>query len=322
MSATGCGVFSGKGEIDDAAKTLEQGNADLAIRKAKAWLNMNPRNIWAKRLLKKIEKQLVEEGRLAMEAEQYDAAVAKADLALKVNSNNPEALAIQADAKKYLRLQAAKKNLAADNPVAALRFIKEALKIDPDFQEAKDLLAEANQQVEEKIANLMGSAQELYDKGEFEKLRKLAQDILTIAPQNREVAGWLRKAQAAILERNKVINLELAKKFYDEGIYESAKKNAEKVLKVEPGNRDAKEIVENSNAEITKPKLKLVAFTKIKGMEIATIKMVKTGERFMVKEGDEFAEVFKVSAVDYDLKAAVVMYKKTGSQQTLTIGGQ
>ena len=319
MSATGCDMFSGKSVIDQAQDTLDQGNTALAIKQGKSWLNMNPRNIWAKRFLKKIEAQLIEEGRSAMQAEQYGAAATKADLVLnKLNPKSPEALAIQANAKKHLRLQSAKKNLAADNPVGALRFIKEALKFDPNFQEAKDLQVKANQQVEEKIANLMGAAQGLYDRGEYKKLRKLAQDILTIAPQNREIAAWLRKAQAAILEGDKAKNLELARKFFDEGIYESAKKKAEKVLKVDPNNADAKKIVEDANAEITRPGLKLVAFTKIKSKEYATIKMGK--ERFTVVEGEVFAEIFKVSAIDYDLKAVVVTYIKTSSQQTLTIG--
>ena len=201
-----------------------------------------------------------------------------------------------------------------------MKMINEALKIDPNFQEAKNLKIEATEQVEEKISHFMDTAQGLHDSGEFEKLRKMATDISAFAPENQEIKVWIRKAHAAVLEGEMVKNLELAKKFYEKGVYESAKKSAEKVLQVDANNEDALKIIQNAKAEITKPELKLVAFTKIKGFEIATIKIVKTGERFMVKEGDVFAELFKVSAVDYDLKAAVVTFIKTQSQQTLTIG--
>lgn len=324
MSATGCGMFGDRDTVKQIENAFEQGNAPKAINRINNFVKNNPRNYWGKSLLKKIENQLVEEGRVALEAGQYSAAASKADLVLdKLNPKNEEARTIQADAKKYLRFDAARKNLAADNPVAALRFIREALKLDPNFQEAKDLQVEANKKVEEKIAILIDTAEDLFAKEEFGKLRKLAQDILAIVPQHPEVADWLRKAQAAILERNKAKNLEDAQRLYDEGLYEEAKKKAEQVLKVDPKSDDAKKLVENASAEITRPRLILSAFTRIKGMEIVTITIEKTRERFIVREGEVFGGGdFKVTVIDYDLKAVVVTYLKTMSQQTLTIGGR
>ena len=317
-------MFGDRDQVKQIENAFEQGNAPKAINRINNFVKDNPRNYWGKSLLKKIEKKLVEEGRVALEAEQYTAAESKANLVLdKLNPKNGEARNIQADAKKYLRLEAARKNLAADDPVVALRLISEALKLDPNFQEAKDLQADANKRVQEKIDIFMSTAEELFANKEFGKLRKVAQDILTIVPQHPEVADWLRKAQAAILERNKVKNLEDAQKLYDEGLYEEAKKKAEQVLKVDPSHQDAKTLVEKASDEISKPKLILSAFTRIKGMEIVTITLEKTRERFMVREGEVFADgAFKVSAIDYGLKAVVVTYTKTMSQQTLTIGGQ
>jgi tetratricopeptide (TPR) repeat protein len=201
--------------------------------------------------------------------------------------------------------------------MAALRLAKQALDIDPQFKPALDLREEANKQAEEKIAKLMTMAGQLIAQEEFEKLRDLAQDILSIAPQNREVADLLREANAQILARNRVKNLELARKFYREGIYESALTRAEEVLKVEPDNSEAKELLEKSQAELGKPKLRVTGFTKIKGMEIAHIEIVEPREKLLVKKGDTFGD-FKVSAVDFEMKVVIVTYTKTGSQQSLT----
>lgn len=322
MLATGCGMFGDRETVKRFENAFEQGNAPDAIRQTKRFMNMNPRNYWAKALLKKIEKKLVEEGRVALEAGQYNAAASKADLVLdKLNPRNKEARTIEAGAKKYIRLAGAKKKLAADDTIAALKLIDEALKLDPNFQEAKDLRAEANKKVEEKIAILVNTGENLFAEKKFGVLQKLANDILASVPQHPEAADWLRKAHVAILLRKKAKNLQDAQRLYDEGLYEEAKKKAEQVLKVDSKNKDAKNLVEDANDEITRPKLILSAFTRIKGMEIVTITIEKTRERFIVREGEVFGD-FSVTAIDYDLKAVVVTYRKTGSQQTLTIGGQ
>ena len=92
------------------------------------------------------------------------------------------------------------------------------------------------------------------------------------------------------------------------------------MLKVDPNCKEAKELVDKSKAEMRKPKIRLTGFTKIKGMEIAHLEILKArkSERFMVKVGEPFGP-FEVSAIDRDLKAVVVTYRKTGSQQTLTL---
>ena len=321
VSTSSCSMFSGRDQVKQAESTLERGNATEAIRQTKMILNMTPSNIWAKRLLKKIKSKLVKEVKAAMEAENYNEAVKKADIILnKLDNQDEEIKAMRDDAKKFLLIKDAKKVLAAGNPVAALRFVKDALKLDPQLEEAKQLQVEAEELVEGKIDSLMSMAPDLIAQEEFEKLRDLSQDILTIAPQNREVADLLREANAQILARDKVKNLELAQKFFDEGIYESALSRAEEVLKVEPDNKEARTLVENAKAELNKPTLYLNGFTKIKGMVIAHIEMEAPDatERFRVTEGDIFGD-FKVSAIDLDLKAVVVTYLKTGSQLSLTV---
>lgn len=318
FSAAGCGPKGVRQKLKEADQALKQGKTKEAIRITKFILSTSPRNIFAKRLMGKIKAQLIKEIREAVEAEQYQVAVRKADMLLKdIDPKNEEVKAMRADAKKHLLVQGARKSLENNNAVAALRLAKQALEIDPQFQPALDLRDEANQQVEEKIANLMTTAEQLIAQKQFEKLRDLAQEILTIAPQNREVADLLREANAQILSRNKERNLQMAKKFYDEGIYESALTKAEEVLRVEPDNRDAKVLLEKAKAEIAKPELRVTAFTKIKGMEIAHIEMTKTREKFLVREGEIFDD-FKVSAIDFDLKVVIVTYLKTGSQQSLS----
>jgi len=318
LSAVGCGSKGTRRTLKQAKESLEQGKVQDAISKTKFVLSVSPRNIMAKRFMGKIENKLSKEIREALDARKYQVAVQKADLLLKgVNPKNEEVIAWRAEAKKHMFVESGQKSLEADNPMAALRLAKQALDIDPQFKPAVDLREEADKQVEAKIAKLMTMAEQLIAQKEFEKLRDLAQDILSIVPQNREVADLLRDANARILARNKVKNLELAKKFYSEGIYESALTRAEEVLKVEPDNAEAKELLEKSQAELGKPELRVTGFTKIKGMEIAHIEIVEPREKFMVTEGDTFGD-FKVSAVDFGMKVVIVTYIKTGSQQSLT----
>jgi tetratricopeptide (TPR) repeat protein len=212
----------------------------------------------------------------------------------------------------------AQKALDSDSPGKALTMAEEALKLDPQFQRALKIKEEAAEKLNEKIANLMNIAQELIDQGRYKELQKQANDILAQDPQNKEATRLLHEATAQLLYRDKERNLRMAKKFYEQGIYESAKARAEKVLKVDPTSIEAKQLVEKSDAEMQKPKLRLRGFTTIKGMKIAHLEMPQKRERKLVMEGETFGP-FKVSAIDLDLKAVVVTYSKTGSQQTLTL---
>ena len=98
-------------------------------------------------------------------------------------------------------------------------------------------------------------------------------------------------------------NLGLARKFYEQGLYESAKEKAELVLKVDPNSEEAKELVENCKAELLKPSLRITGFTEIKGMTFVSIKIGDEKETLRVQEGQEFGD-FKVSKIDLDLKTA------------------
>jgi len=325
VSAIGCGNKASRMKLKQAEMALEKGNVQAAIRNTKMVLSTSPRNILAKRMLKKIEAKLIEDTRDALAAKKYKEAVASADLVLnKIDAKNEEIKAMRDKAKKYLHLNLARKTLADDNPLGAIKYVKEALKLDPNFKEAKELEAEAQRQVKDKIANLMTVAKELIANEQYEALRDMAQDILEIAPQNREVADLLRDALDMINQRDKERNLEGARLRYEEGMYESAKAKAELVLKADPNNEEAKKIVEHSRQEMAKPGLRLGAFYKIKGMVIAHIQVLRKGdpdESYRVKEGDVFDD-FEVTVIDYDLKAVVVKYTRTGSLQTLRIGSE
>jgi hypothetical protein len=321
LSAMGCGMLGDKENVDRAEVVWKSGNAAKAIDQTKMLLNMAPRNFHAKRLLKKIKAQLIVDMEESMASKNYKDVIKNADIILgKLDKENGQAKQLRIEAEKYLNVEKAKESLAADNPVAALRFVKAALKIDPELQEAKELQGKANGLVEGKIAGLLDMAQGLIDQKQFEKLRDLSQDILTIAPQNREVADLLREANAQILARDKQKNLTLAQKFLDDGVFDSARSRAEEVLKVDPGNKEARYMLESAKAELTKPTLYLTGFMKIKGMVIAHIEIERPEgvERIKVVEGDVF-DGFKVSAVDIDLKAVVVTFVRTKRQQTLTL---
>jgi tetratricopeptide (TPR) repeat protein len=299
---------------------LKQGNTTLAIRNAQQVLQKNPGNIFAKRLMAKVKTRLLGEAQKNYDAGNYQEAVAQLETLLELDPQNEKAKEVHANAKKHVLLSDAKASLEKDNPMAAMASLKEALRLDPQFQEAKNMQVEASQKVEEKIANLMTTAEMLIAQDKFEELRKLAQDILSIDPQNREAAELLREAQAQILARDKEANLAMARRFYEEQRYESALSKAEEVLKVDANSTEAKQLVERSQAELAKPALRLTGITKIKGMLIAHIEIPSTNERFNAKEGDNFGD-FKVSAIDLDLKAVVVTYLKTGSQSTITTSG-
>jgi tetratricopeptide (TPR) repeat protein len=307
--------------LQQANDALKSGNTKVAINNTKAVLRGSPRNLYALYLMRKIKSKLYSDAEKSLEAKNYKDAVEKIETFLDLDPQHEEGKALHAEAKKYVHFDEAQKAMASDNPMAALRLVKEALRLDPQFEEAKKLQAEASEQVEKKIATLVETAQQLIAEKQYEKLRDLAQDILAIDPQNAEAADFLREAQAQILSRNKEENLSLARQFYQEGIYESALAKAEEVLKVDPTSEEAMELMQKSKAELSKPELRLRSITLIGGMQIANIEVPKTKEKYRVKEGDVFHGEgdFKVSAVDFDLKAVVVTYLKTGSMQTITM---
>ncbi|UCD57306.1 MAG: hypothetical protein JSV16_16115 [Candidatus Hydrogenedentota bacterium] len=316
LSVAGCSRMD-REQLKMARAALKQGNTKAAINNVQQVLRRSPRNIYAKYLMGKITAQLLEDAQESLEAKNYKEALKKVETVLEIDPKNEDAKAVHTAAKKHLLLAEARTALENDNPMAANIKLNEALQLDPQFQEAKTLHAEASRKAEEKIANLVITAQALIQQEKFEELRELAQDILTIDTQNREAEAFLREAQAQILLREKEKNLAMARKFYDEGIYESALSKAEEVLKVDPDSFEAKQLVEKSMAELAKPELRLTGISKIKGMVIAHIEIPSTRERFAIKEGETFGD-FKVSAIDLDLKAVVVTYMKTGSQQSIT----
>jgi tetratricopeptide (TPR) repeat protein len=317
MSLTGCSLFGGGDQIKQANNALKKGNPTQAIKVTKGLLVLYPRNIRAKRMLTKIEGHLMQEAEDALQAEDYKLALSKVSIVLdKLNPENAAAQTVQRDAKKNIQLAAAQMFMAAENPVGALKTLNAALNLDPNFKEALDLKAEVEEVVEERISAFLSSAEEMMDQGKYVEVETMAQDILAIAPQNREVAELLHKAKAEILAKDKEKNLELARKFFEQGLYESAKEKAELVLQVDAESEEAKELVENCKAELLKPDLRLTGFLTIKGTVYASIMIGEGSETHRVQEGEVFGD-FKISAIDRDLGAVVVTYNKTGSQQTL-----
>ncbi len=324
LSLTGCGDVRDREMLKQARGALKGGDTKVAIRNTKAVLQRSPRNLYARYVMREIKSTLLKDAKENLKAGNYKEAVNKVESLLDLDPEHEEGKTIRTEAKKYVLLADAKTALANDNPIGAVRSLQEATRLDPNFEEAKKLEAEANVQVEIRIANLVTTAEQLIEQENFERLRDLAQDILAIDPQNRQAADLLREAQAQILARNKEENLTKARQFYQEGIYESALLKAEEVLKVDPNSLEGKELMEKSKAELEKPELRLTGLTKIKGMEIAHIEVVPTREKFQVRQGDTFLNNgdFKVSAVDLDLKAVVLTFTKTGSQQTITISSE
>lgn len=324
LSASGCGSRKDRLMLKQAREALKSGNTKVAIKNTKTVLRDSPRNIFAIRLMSKIKSQLLEDAQKNLEAKKYKEASEKLEELLELDPQNEKAKAMLADAKKHVHFAEAQEAFDNDNPIAAIRMLKEALRLDPQFQPANDLMAKANKRAEEKIANLMDTAKALIEQKKFDELRNLAQDILAIDPQNRDAADLLREAQAQILSLDKEKNLEMARKFYEEGIYESALLKAEEVLKVDPNSQEAKELIQKAKAELNKPELRLTSIWKIKGRTIANIVVPSTREKFTVEVGDMFLNEgdFKLSAIDFDLKTVVVTYTKTGSQQSISISGE
>ncbi|MBI4831326.1 MAG: hypothetical protein HY801_07175 [Candidatus Lindowbacteria bacterium] len=198
----GCGGPLDKAILKEAKQNLKAGNTQAAINGVQEVLANSPNNFMAKRLLKKIKGQLVKEAKQSMEAGNFKDAVEKLDAVQKIDPQDQEVSALYGEAKKQILLADAKAALEKDNPMAAVNALNEALRLDPKFEDAKKLRDEASTKAQEKISNLMTTAKELVEQKEFEKLRALTQDILTIDPQNAQAADLRREAQAQILSRS------------------------------------------------------------------------------------------------------------------------
>ncbi|RJP72169.1 MAG: hypothetical protein C4532_06440 [Candidatus Abyssobacteria bacterium SURF_17] len=324
LSVAGCGDRIDRAMLKQANTALKAGNMKAATDNTKKVLQKNPRNLLARRLMSKIKGRLIDEAEASVEAKKYEEAVKKLEMLLELDPQHEKGKALLATAKKNVLLAHAREALGRDDSIAAFQDLKEALRLDPQFEEAKKLQVEAEQKAQEKIANLMATSQSLIEQEKFEELRKLSQDVLAIDPSNLEAQQLLAETQAQILSRSKEENLEMARKFYEETKYESALLKAEEVFKVDPNNAEAKELIQKSKAELTKPDLRLTGLSKLKGRANAHIEVPSTRERFTVTEGETFLGEgdFKVLAIDMDLRAVVVSYVKTGSQQTIFLASE
>jgi len=318
VTAVGCSKID-RLQMKQAKDAFKAGNMKASINATKAVLKRSPRNIFAKRFMSKLETKIIESAKTELEKKEYQKAAEQAETLLdELNPQNEEAKTIRADAKKYLLYEQARK-ASQKNPIFGLKIVRQALKFDPEFKEALELQAEIESVVQEQITKFMATARDLFEQERYEELMKLTQQVLSIEPNHQEASALLKETIAKKLARDQQVNLNQAIKFFEEGIYESAKAKAELVLKGNRNNDEAKKLVEKSIAEMKKPKLRLTGFTKIKGDLYAQILIQGNPQRFRVREGEEFGD-FKVVIIDYDLKSIVLTYTKTGSQLSLTLG--
>ncbi len=148
-------------------------------------------------------QRLVEEGGKALEAGDSSAARQKLRTALMIEPSNGPALKNLERAEKFdavrRLIESAKKHEKNNRFAFAHADYKEALKLDPESEEAQKGLNRANEWiVDEQFQRLMSNGLTAYHKGDYQSARKQLLKAKSFRPDSREVQNALVQVDAAI----------------------------------------------------------------------------------------------------------------------------
>ena len=251
-------------------KTHERaGELELALEKARAGLQLEPRNTQflsiQSRTTAALEHQhrvsaLLSEARQQLNNHRYEASLRSAEELLKLEREHPEGHELkQAAASALERLRKLNQSLAQAKAKAksglweeCLEAATEGLRLDPAHAELRELASQASEILDKRrtLQELLDSGRGQLDRGEHEAALKSAERALQLGPDNAEAVQLKQQAQSALDSRRKKEQvaglLAEARKHEQSGDMEACYRAASEGLTLEPEHVDLKAFRENS----------------------------------------------------------------------------
>ena len=145
-----------------------------------------------------------------------------------------------------------------------IKLMEEVIKLDPGNSSAEFFLAEAkkrkeNKRVEQEINTRLKSAQDAFQKGNYQECINRAEEVLTLAPKNSPALSLIsdakKKLEEQSLEQEIKDGLKNAQDAFQKGNYQECVNQAEEVLTLAPGNSSALNLITDAKKKLEEQRI-------------------------------------------------------------------
>lgn len=310
--SSGCGDARDRAVLKQADQILKGGQPKAAAEQVKGVLQRSPRNLLARYKLRKIKALLLKKADDNVRGQNYVPALEMLQVLLELEPDDSKALALQALAKKKLLVAEAREAQTNHELGSAIEKAQEALQVDPNFAEVTELLNTLMEQRDDEVARLLARAPGLLQADDPKTVVEEMQQVLKMDEANVRAQEYMREAQVGVLAKLKRENMKAARAYYAEQRYEAAIEKAEEILAVDPSSYEAKSLRDRSQAESTRPALRLTGISVIRQIPTAAMEIRSLGERKILREGGEIGP-YRIVSIDIPGKIVEVEFLPTGS---------
>ena len=251
-------------KLDEARRALENGDYDKAQKILNELLKSNPDDPEAKRLLNQAQEAkkdaALKEAEEAIKNGDFEKAQKILNDLLKDNPNDNDTKALmnqmvqekaKAETERQKKLDEAREAIKNGDYDKAQKILNELLKDNPDDATAKSLLDFAAKEKAAKEAmrqNKLREAQEAIRNGDYDKAQKILDDLLKDNPDDAQAKNLLKQAQdaKAKAEADRQAKLKEAENAIKNGDYAKAEQILGSLLKNNPGDSDAKDLLKQA----------------------------------------------------------------------------
>ena len=251
-------------KLDEARRALENGDYDKAQKILNELLKSNPDDPEAKRLLNQTQEAkkdaALKEAEEAIKNGDYEKAQRILNELLRDNPNDSDTKSLmnqmvqekaRAETERQKKLDEAREAIKNGDYDKAQKILNELLKDNPDDATAKSLLDLAAKEKAAKEAmrqNKLRQAQEALRNGDYDKAEQIANSLLNENPDDAQAKNLLKQAQdaRAKAEADRQAKLKEAENAIKNGDYAKAEQILNSLLKNNPGDSDAKNLLKQA----------------------------------------------------------------------------
>lgn len=316
--AAGCGDARQRAMLKQANQALASGNPEAAATTTKQVLKINPRNVLAIRMLRKVKRELYSRAATDVEKKSWNPALKKLQTLLELDPDSAKAQALRKTAQKNKHLEDAQRSRKEHQLGSALEYVRRALKVDANFSEAIAFRDDMLDERDVEVKRLLAQAPTLLQENKPEQVVAEMEEVIKLDSSNQEAKEILREATAAVLAKQKKENLEAARQYYEEARYEAAIEHAQAVLDADSTNFEAKSLLEKATAELHRPEIYVTGISIIRNIPTAAIEIPSLSERSMVRIDDEVGP-YRVVDIQPSRKTVTFEFVPTGAMLAYTV---
>ncbi len=208
---------------------------------------------------------LISKGKDSLKARSYQEALSFFTAAKKLDEDDQSISSLITEAETELEkvqhienlLTQGKQQFANEEYQKAIDTFQQAIDLNPDTAEAKQLLVQSRAAFErsQRIATLLAEAESALGKQDFEKAIKLYEQVLEVDDQNSSGEGGLRRSKEALGHAKKISGLlRKGKRLLEAEKYQQAMSEFRQVLDLADGHSEAGELLDRCEAKLSEQK--------------------------------------------------------------------